>query len=485
MAKKKNKYLHEVAAFSAGAFGSSATSAEAAASDALREGMALFLEKSGAGTPVEQLKGNLFEYIEAARFNEKAALQGSKVTARVTAADGRSQDLADIEMFKNNRIVKKIQAKVSDPSKAPPSEGPKYIAREQAKPKYSGMDRLTTNDKAAAAREFSEQKAKRLTTKGDPRREVWSDSAKRTTGELKYGKVNSGGTTTGELHFATKHPRLFTIKEELRAVGREANSAGLQATFAAAVMEGTISTIKNFYAYSRSDLDGKKAAANIAEDTVKSSIRPYSTGAIGVVIRHGAYKAGLRTLAKSNVATAVAAALIEIGITVYDYTKGEIPAGQAAERIGNTGCSTFAGIYTGAAAGAIFGPAGVVIGSIAGYMVATSVYQSCIAILRDAELAEEEADRVVALCEQAVRSLDQQRAHFETMLNEHLNERRMRFDSYFKAIDEALGAGQADDAILALSSLVDSCGRELRLTNFEDFDADMIRARRSDTPLTL
>ena len=114
-------------------------------------------------------------------------------------------------------------------------------------------------------------------------------------------------------------------------------------------------------------------------------------------------------------------------------------------------------------------------------MVTTSVYQSCIAIMRNARLAEEEAARVVALCEQAVRFLDQQRESFETTLNEHLNERQAKFDNYFKKIDEALGADRSDDAILALSGLVASCGRDLQLVNFEDFDEFMIE---SDTPLT-
>ena len=475
---KKDKSFHDVTAVGAGLFGASAASAEAASSDALREGMALFLEKSGAGTPAAQLKGNLFEYIEAARFNEKAALQGGTTTALVTAADGRPQASSDIELInKKGEVVKKIQAKVSN--------SPKKIGDGLADPKYKNKDGLTTIDKAGPSREYSEQRAANLKAKGDPRAENYRKSADKIKGQIEHGGVRSGGTTTKELDFATRHPRLFAMQEELRVVGREAGKAGLQAGAAAALVGGTISSIRNFYAYAKGDIDGEKAAANITEDAVKSGARGGSSGAFGALIRHGADKAGLQTLAKSNVATAVAASVIEVGITVYDYAKGAIPAEQAAERIGNTGCSTLASIYTGAAAGAIFGPAGAVIGSIAGYMVTTSVYQSCIAILRDARLAEEEADRVVALCEQAITSLGQQQAHFEAMLSKHLNERRANFDRYFEAMDEALGAGQTDDAILALSSLVASFGRELQFAKFEDFDTDMAKASRSDPPLII
>ena len=470
--KKKS---HDAEAFAGAQVGAVAPSVKAAAkaTDAVSEGMVWFLEESGKNTPADQLKGNLFEHIEATRFNRRAALQGSQATARVTAVDGRPHAPADIEIIEGHAVVKRVQSKVSD--------DPSYLSREQANPKYRGMDRLVPQDKADATRQHSERSAEGLLKEGDPRAADYQDSSPRIEGELRHGETSSGGTTIKELEFASEHPKLFAALEEGGALAQEAHKAGLHAAGAAAVLGGAFSTFKNLAAYFKGELEVKEAAANIAEDVSKSAVRGYSTGATGTGIRYVAGKAGLSTLAKTNVATSLAASLIETGVIVYDYTKGDISAGEAAERIGRSGCSTLAGIYTGAAAGAVFGPAGAVVGSIAGYMVTTSVYQSCIAIMRNARLAEEEADRVAALCEQAVWSLDQQRESFETTLNEHLNERQARFDGYFKEIDEALGADRADDAILALSALVASCGRELRLVNFEDFDEFMIE---SNTPLT-
>lgn len=475
MAKKKHSQLHEVTAFGAGAFGAKAASADTAASDALWEGMARFLEESGKKTPKDKLKGNLFEYIVEARINEQAALTGSKATARTTAADGRSHDAADIEILKNGKVVKEIQVKVSDPdpSKTSPSEVVKNMARRLAKQKYHGMVRQVPSDKADQIREFAKNKAKELEARGDPSAKYWEDVAKRTTGKH--------APTTKELKSATEHPERFVALEKGRALVREAGNAGLHAAGAAALLDGIFSTIRNTLAYSKGKIKGKEAAANIVADAGKSGVRGGLTGATGVIIRHGAKKAGLRTLARPNATTAVAASLIETGVIVYGYTMGEISAGDAAERIGSSGCSTLASIYTGAAAGAVFGPAGAVVGSIAGYMVTTSVYQSCIAIMRNARLVKEEADRVIALCEQAVRSLDQQRESFEATLNEHLNERQARFDGFFKGIDEALAADRTDDAILALSGLVASYGRDLRLVEFGEFDEFMID---SDTSLT-
>ena len=470
---EKKRHFHDAETFFGGAVGANTTSAEAEASSAMRKGMALFLERAGTATPKDKLKGNLLEYIEVARFNEKSALQGSNVTAKVTAANGEPQAPADIKIInKSGKVVKEIQAKVSDKSS--------LIARKQTDPKYRGMDRLTTKDKAGEVRRLSEERTEYLAKRKDSRSDNYRESAGKTTGELVYGKVRSDGTTTSELAYATKNSRLFAIKEELRAVGREAGRSGLHAVYAGAVMEVVISSIKNFYAYSEGDIDGKKAATNIVIDTTKSSVRSGSTGAIGPVIRHVADKADLQTLTKSNVATAVAASLIEVGLTIYDYAKGEIPAEVVVERLGNTGCSTLAGICTGVAAGVIFGPAGAVYGSIAGYMLSTSVYQSCIAILKGACLAEEEVNRIVILCEQAANSMDRQREYFEIKLDEYLGDRKTVCDSHFNAIDDAIITGQTEGAILALSDLVASCGREMKLAKFEDFDEFMTK---SDTPL--
>ena len=56
-----------------------------------------------------------------------------------------------------------------------------------------------------------------------------------------------------------------------------------------------------------------------------------SNGCIGGVIRNTASRGGLKVLAKSNIATAVAAGLIEVGIVVYDYAKGTIDGREAGE----------------------------------------------------------------------------------------------------------------------------------------------------------
>ena len=471
----KDSSLRGATAFASGAIGAASSSAEAAASDVLRDGMTLLLRRmDGTDLPVAQLKGHLFEYIEAARFNERAALARSAFQAKLTAEDGRPYAPADIEIVKGGKVIKEIQAKASD--------DPYWIAREQAKAKYTGMDRLAPKDQADRVREISERRARILEEQGHPAAADWRDSAERTTGEVRQGDVRSGGTSNKELDFAAKSPKTFVALEEARAVGREAVTAATAAAAAGAVLGGMISVVRNGTRYRRGEIDGRQAAKDVAVDAARFGVRGGATGATGVVIRHAAHKAGLPTLSKSNIAAAVAASLIEAGVTVYDYANGDISAEEAAERLGNNGCSTLAGIYAGAAAGAILGPAGAVVGSVAGYMVAGFVYQSCIAVQREARLAEEAMLRVTALCEEAGCFLDQQREEFKARLRDHLDERQANFDSCFDAIHDALERERTADAISALSGLVGSAGQELRLANFEEFDASMMNSK---SPLVL
>ena len=294
--------------------------------------------------------------------------------------------------------------------------------------------------------------------------------------------MSPGGTPTDELKKATEHPKLYAIKQETLQVAREAGVTGLQAAAAGGVMGGALSFVKNAYAYQQGDIDGQEAMKNVAKDTTKAGIRSGSTGALSAVIRHGASKTGSRVLAKSNVAIAIASGIIDAGGTVYCCVKGEISVEEAVERLGKTGCSNLSGIYVGATAGAIFGPPGAVVGSIAGYMLAASVYQSCIVIIKEAQLAEKEAERIEDLCIEAAKIRVKEREQFKAAMADYMSESQAAFDEYFETIDQALVTDQPIEAIHALSNLTIRFGKELKLADFEDFDEFMTE---SDEPLVL
>lgn len=428
---------------------------EASATDAFHESMVGFAQAAEryGNLPTDKLKGFLFERITAAKFDRNAARAGSSARAQVTASDpGGGHAAADIRLTGGGG-EKLVQAKASG--------DPNWLARQASDPKYDGMDVLVPKDQA-------DEVNRALDRAGESRKAV---------SELQSGKVASGGTGTDELAQATVNPKRYRLAEEAKQIGKEAAVSGAHAAAAGAVIGASVSVIANAPSYLKGETDARTAVGNIAEDAVTSGARAGGARVLGTVIRNVGKRAGSATLAKSNLATAVASGLIEVGDTVLALAKGEITEEEAAERIGETGCATASGIYVGAAAGAIFGPPGALVGSVAGYLAMSWVYQSSLAVLQHARLAEDEARRVVALCVDATQAMEQQREIFDAHLHSWLNRREHAFGTCFARIDEALVDGATDDAVTEMARLTAMTGKALRFRDFSDFDEFMTRSQ--------
>ena len=438
--------------FGGGQVGAELASGEAVATDAFARQMALFAERAKEQTNGKLLKGKLFEFIEAAKFDRNAARAGKTGRAHVTAAEGQPTSAVDIALTDVSGKPRDVQAKAWGKAKD--------LANQATKEKYEGMDVLVPKDKV--------ETTNRILTQTGENREV--------VGELRSGGTASGGTNSVELEWATNNPKLYRLAVEVGQIGREVAVTGAHAAVGGAVLGGALSTISNVHAYMAGQTDRRTAIRNVATDSAKSGLRGGSSGALGAVIRQFGSRTGMQTLAKSNVASAVAAGVIEVGVTVYEFAKGVITGEEAAGRIGETGSAAASGIYVGATAGAIFGPAGAVVGSIVGYMAMSWVYQSCLAILQRARLAEQEASRVIALCAEATRAMDEQREVFEERLEAWLSRCEDAFQACLKRIDAALVDDDEDVAVEALARLAGMTGRALKFKDFEEFDQFMIQS---------
>lgn len=455
--------------FVASQVGALTSSNYAVATDAGIDGMLLFREaaKKLANVDLDKRQGNLFEYIEATKFNIDAAIKGASVRAHVTAAEGLPHHPADVLLKEGNRIVKEVQMKSCNPE----SYNGKGIAHqtfEISDSKYRGMQKVVNTGHEDRVRELAMKRAQTGTNKaGD-----YTDTAKNVNGRTWHQKVDSRGTPYPETEGAARNPEGYALSIEMKQIGKEVMVTGAQAAAAGAIMGGAISTIKNVVAVSKGELSCGEATLNTIRDTAKTGGRSGLTGMVGAGIRSGAKKVGLNSLTKSNVATAVAAGVIDAGVTVLCYAKGEISADEALERIGQNGVSTASSIYAGAAAGAIFGPVGAVVGSVAGYLVASNVYQSCLAIFKDASLSEEEAARIVAFSKAACEQMKIQRQQFESMFEERLNARRNEFNRIFSRIDASINNNN-NETIIALSDFTMLFGENLKMQDFNEFNTFM------------
>ena len=176
------------------------------------KGMDLFREvaEKKRNVAFDQAKGNLFEYIEAAKFNTEAAKQASELKAVVTDSVGRPHDAADIEIMKDGAVVKQVQAKFSDSQNAAADS-----VFMQKRDKYAGMQRLIRKednyvDKATGESTSLLKKAKSLAQQraegNGVYKEQYKDVAENITDELHHENISSGGTTLAEVKGAYESP---------------------------------------------------------------------------------------------------------------------------------------------------------------------------------------------------------------------------------------------------------------------------------------
>ena len=454
-------------AYVGGQYAAAVTINEQQATDEMIRGMELFQEMvARVGNKLPHMRrGHLFEAIIAAKQNACHASQGSVVRAQITHLQGEHTSPADLRYYQNDLLIGEAQAKFS-------VQSPSKIVSMITDSKYTGMERCIPANKI---KEVGEELTRRIHETNDPEQ----------LSQLKDALVRLNkqhDTTTTEVRYADRHPIKYAAKLEFDYAAKEIATSGYQAAAAAAIIGGGISILKNIVAAYDERLSTGQALCNIAQDAAKSTVRGGTVGATGAVIRVGAQKAGVQFFAKANVATAVAGAMLEVGGTVYDFATGKITGETAVIRMGQTGTSTVSGLYTGAAAGAVFGPVGAVVGSMVGYMIASSTYQSCIAVLENAKLAETEANRVVALCEAACKAMQEQRDEFEHLLEKRLECKRREFTVIFQGIDSALNSKNFSASVDGMTELAGMFGRKLRLQTFEEFDDFM---KNSNEPLRL
>lgn len=470
MTRKKIKSpQHLNAALGGGIYGAEVSLPHANATDAMQQGMDLLrmaAEQLGAVNP-KIAQGNLFEYIEAAKFNADAALKGSTFKAVVTAAEGNPHAAADLLIKDGNQVIQEVQAKSMNNVNS--------LTNALSETKYKGMQKLVPDGNGSKIRELAHERSQNNI-------DDYADTANNVTDKLKYDQVESGGTSYQENLWAAENPELYAAVTEAKYVASEAVVTGSNAAMAGFVIGGAISGIKNTIAVWNQDITVEEAISNTVTDGSQSALRGGTVGVGGTIIRYGATKLGVEALSKSNVAVAVAAGVIDTGASVYSFAKGEITAEELTERIGKTGTCTTYSLYTGAAAGAILGPVGAVMGSMAGYLIAASIYQSATTIFKEARLAEAEAERVIAMCDVACQTMKEQRAEFQHLFKVNFQARCAEFEACFAAIDKGLAFENYDLATQSLADFASFFGKKLQFETFEEFDDFMMN---SNQPLIL
>lgn len=471
----------------AGVFAGSAASRNVQmGTDTAIDSMEELLYKAGRVSKVgfDQSKGNLFEYIEAAKLQTNMANQGhhfdrNPVTDLGVDRGGYGGHTApdDFRMQKDGRIVGRGQAKYNN--------SPWRAARNFVNPKYMGMQRIAPTDQMEAINSCLHQMLANGEISKAAYEDAVSDLMKHGLTDLSTG-IASGGTTTAELQklcgpdgkISQTAVRQYASHFEGRQLAREASTTAANMAVASGVTTAIISGTQNLFEVLQDKKKLNEALAEVKADTIQSTLRGSGTGVLSSALRYGGKKAAAPVLSDSTAATVMAAGLIDGGAALYSYAKGELSGRQLQNALVDTTVKSVSTVYFTKAAEVVLGAVNPFV-PMAVYTAAAYVVSCTRAIIQQAELNAAEYDRMTALLKESLRLEQEYHRQLNQFMEQYERRQKAKLDSLLDAFDHFADEDTSyERALYAILAYADQTGLALQHSDFGEFCAAM---RSEDT----
>ncbi len=457
------------------------------ATSAAADDMELFRQKTQSpiirNGQFDTQKGNLFEYIEAAKFNVDAAAKGSAAKAIVTDAQGKSQATADILIRKNGRTEKMIQAKFSQTYKDGRDNSAAASVYEQTGAKnmgwgqYDGMDRLIRKqddyNQTGSLLDEAKTIAKTRAESNGLYAKYYKDVYDHLTDETTYGDITSGGTTIEEVKAAYYSPERYAKRFEQEVVKNEMKISARNMAQASLVITGIVSGVSNLFEVLNNDKALSEALQDIGVNTVKSGIRGSAVGATGTLLRYRGIKKGDPILSDSAAATVLAGGMIDGGVALYSYAMGELTPNELKEQLTDTTVRAVSTVYFTKAVEAAVGTADPFL-PIAIYTVASYVVACTKSILKEAMLNEQEYERLTAVHNESAKMLEEFNTQLQKDIYSYSVEKRGIMYGFLNEFDYEMSTGENyDRALRSILKFADQTGMVLQHRSFSEFEEAM------------
>lgn len=178
-------------------------------------------------------------------------------------------------------------------------------------------------------------------------------------------------------------------------------------------------------------------------------------------------------LSNTNTITAIAGAVVDIGVSFKKLMDGEITKAQFLRAVGEQGSGACLATVYGSIGAVVGGPAGAAVGSMVGYMASSMLYGAVLNQFEAEDAARVRAEQTHAFCEQLIAEMREERAHFEKQAQELFKKRENAALVGFKMIDKSILTRDFNKLSEGLNTIAKSFGKELQFANFEEFDAFM------------
>lgn len=437
---------------------------------------------------IKQQSGFAAELLEESNRNQEAILNGSDTRRRTTDGIGKTNDtqydLVDVD--KNGNISNPSQMKFLGVDK----KGRYTVIEKLAKdPSWDRYDQPidVPKDQYAAAKKYANQEADKLLEQAKKLREQGKTELALEKERLAERYRNAGkrirpsSVTDKDALLARKNPKMYVAKKMLS----DAHRAGKEAASNAMLVSGCVSLGQSICGVCSGDMTVEEAAETVVVTTAKAGVTAYTVGSVGSTIKafmHTSKSEVIRKLGNTGLPTAIVTSTIEIGSVIKAYAKGEITEGEAFTRLGKSGVGSLAASWGGAIGTVLRKGIGGIVGSMVGYMISSAIYDTCLQVFVEADLAYENYLRTKELCEAARATMRQQRIEFEERVEAFLKNRETTFTKSIGLLMTSIEDVENDNYLVALEMIANEFGRELQFKSLDEFDDFM---SNQDTTLIL
>lgn len=428
----------------------------------------------------EQGKGNLFEYIEAAKFNADAALKGVNAKAIVTDIYD-SGAAADILIKDNGKTVKEIQAKFikttakdGHDNSAASSVMHMTGAHNKGWGQYEGMEKLVRKQEDYNSNGSLLDEAKKLAGERSKssfdHKDVYEDIHDTLTDETSYKDASSGGTTIEETKQAFDNPNNYAKEFSKKQRNIEMKTTAVNMAKAGALTSGIISGAVNLFELYRDEKELDEAIADVTKNVVNGGVRGAATGVLSTSIRYKGLSTGNSLLSDSVSATVMASGLIDGGVSLYRYAKGEIDGKELCEELGETTIKSTATIFYTKAINSIVGHAANPLLPFAIYTSASYIFSATKSIIKNANLKANEYRRMSELLNESSKALDLYKEKLKSQLEQVEDYNRGILNDFLDNFDYNINTGENyDKALDSIVQFANRAGFELKDTNLDNF----------------
>ncbi len=429
------------------------------------------------GADFAQKKGNLFEYIEAVKYNRNAANAGADTRAVVTAAVGRPHDAADIEIIKNGRVIEKVQAKASESAS-------KSVAYQAGLGKsdnkiYDDMQRLIVKEKNYNADGSMLDEARKLAgsraDSGGIYAQNYKDVYENLTDELKGDGISSGGTSISELKAVNDNPDKYIRNMEFQQLSKQftkqAATGAVMGGFTSAIVSGA----ENFFNVLSDKKELSEALADIGASAVKGGARTGGTMGLASIINFFGKKNKVPVISDGMSATIIAGGAIDFGVAIYNYAKGEIDSDQLCDELVNTVVKSTATVYFTKAINAVLPTtASGLFLPMAIYSVAGIGITAAHSIIKNAKLNAEEYKRIAAILDENTMLMKEYHNKLNAYMQNIKQENRRMMSEFMISFNYDYETGENyEQAVCSLITFANRAGVSLKYAEFEEFENAM------------